>query len=561
VGFVRKLRSTVLVALAAGLGPAACLTDPLVPCDAFEPGDGAENTVVRALGGAMAAVAMNDAFLVRSTCDGDGRCRVHKAMLPELSPGSQVMLTSRGGYLVGIDHEDGKVWTYQLDGARISRVPTYVDDDDGPAQLVIGLRDSDELVVRDRKNRLAVYVPGKQQAKPIATGLGEYLRLAAVGERHVAVRVPRSSGRQSLYVVDVGDPERYHAVTTGDITSVVFGPGDGSLVVSEGRGVEASVLVFDVGTRELMDAFAGDVVSSRAQNDQRALEQLPGLHALSPSGEHVAYRTTAGSLAVRQLEQRSSCLVRNTNRLGTGEEPSRRAGDHAVAGFGADGLVYAEYTLGASESFVYAYDPRGQQLTPLGAETAGWHLAAVPGRATRVDGTPDPLWAVAVRQGLHASIGEGGVDGETVGRELTFMPTDDDGVWAIDTKDELVGERRVERALSVRRVAPPGWAHGQLRFEQAPDEQVVTHYHGQDNRGPLRVPLTGRLCLTTGAPGSWAYRCGDSTGTRIAITTNSGRQEQTNDPNVRPEFDPPFPDQGQGDGDGDGDGADEPSRE
>jgi hypothetical protein len=68
--------------------------------------------------------------------------------------------------------------------------------------------------------------------------------------------------------------------------------------------------------------------------------------------------------------------------------------------------------------------------------------------------------------------------------------------------------------------------------------------------------LTGRLCLSTGAPGSWAYRCGDSTGTRDAITTSSGRQEQTNDPNVRPEFDPPFPDQGE---DPPSDGEDPPS--
>lgn len=545
MGFVRKLRSTVLVALAGGLGPAACLADPLVPCDAFEPGDGAENTVVRSLAGAVAAVAMNDAFLLRNECEGDGPCRLQKAMLRELSPGSQVMLTSRGNYLVGIDAEDDKVWTYELIGARFSREPTYVDEDDGPAQLVIGLRDSDELIVRDRKDRLAVYVPGKQRARPIATGLGAYLRLAAVGERHVAVRVPRENGHQSLYVVDVSDPERHHAVTTGDITSVVFGPGDGTLVVSQGRGTEASVLVFDVGSRELMDAFAGDLVSSREQNDQRALEPVPGLHALSPSGEQLAYRTTAGSLAVRELEQQSSCLVRNTNRLGTGDEPSRRAGNHALAGFGADGMMYAEYTVGASESFVYAYDPRGQELTPLGAEDGGWHLAAVPGRVTDPRGTPEQLWAVGVRQGSHASIGEGGVDGETVGRELTFMPMDDDGVWAIDTKDEIVGERRAERALSVRRVAAPAWAHGQLRFEQAPDEQVLEHYLGQDNEGPLRVPLSGRLCLTTGSPGSWAYRCGDSTGTRDAITTNSGRQEQTNDPNVRPEFDPPFPDQGE----------------
>lgn len=543
----------------------------MMPCDAFEPGDAAANTMVRAFEGPIAAVAMKDAFLLRNVCDGaNGECRVDKVALPELSAGSQVMLTTSGRFLVGIDHERGDVWTYELRGTEISREPTYVDENGGPGQLVIGLRDSDRLIVRDRDDRLAVYEPGKQRALPIALGLGAYLRLAAVGEHHVAVKVPNGDdGSQRLYVVDVDAPERYRAVATGALTSVVFGPGDASLVVSEGQGVDASVLVFDVAGGALMDAFAGDLVSSHAQNDHRALEEVPGLHALAPGGDELAYRTTAGSLAVRQLGQQSSCLVRNTNRLGTGEEPSRRAGNHALAGFGADGMMYAEYTVGTSDSFVYAYDPRHQQITPLGAEDGDWHLAAVPGRVTDDDGDPERLWAVGVRQGWHASIGQDWVDGESVGRELTFVPMDDEGVWAVDTKDEIVGVRRTERALSMRRVAPPAWAHGELRFEQGPEEQVVTHHSSAwDNEGPVRVPLTGRLCLSTGAPGSWAYRCGDSTGTRDAITTNSGRQEQTNDPNVRPEFDPPFPDQGgdEGEDDGeeppsDGGGEDEPTRD
>lgn len=529
------------------------------PCGAFEPGDAAENTVVRAYEGPIAAVAMKDPFLLRNRCDGpNGECHVDRLELPELSPGSQVMLTTDGRYLVGIDHEDGGVWTYTFDarGNRVSKRAT-VDETDGPAQLVIGMRDSKLLLVRNREGQLAVYEPLDYKAFPIAPQLSqsEYLRLAAVGERHVAVRVDRPGGLQSVYVVDVeGDPDRAQSVGTGDFTSVVFGPGDGTLVLSEGRGTEATVLVFDVTSGTLLDAFAGDLVSSREQNDHRALEEIPGLHALSPSGEQLAYRTTSGALAVRTMGEQSSCLVRNTNRLGTGNEPDRRTGDHAVAGFAADGMLYAEYTVGASQSFVYAYDPRHQQITTLGTEEGGWHLAAVPGRVTDAMGEVKRLWAVGVRQGSHASIGEGGVDGESVGRELTFMPMDDEGVWAIDTKDEIVGPRRSERALSVRRVEPPRFANGSLRFEQAPDEQIVTYFQANvlgaepDNMGPLRVPLTGRLCLTTGAPGSWAYRCGDSTGTRDAITTNSGTQEQTNDPNVRPEFDPPFPDQGAGGG-------------
>jgi hypothetical protein len=147
------------------------------------------------------------------------------------------------------------------------------------------------------------------------------------------------------------------------------------------------------------------------------------------------------------------------------------------------------------------------------------------------------------------------------------MPRADEAVWAIDTQDTLVSTRRAERALSVRKVSPPQWADGTLRFPQGPDEQVITHYQGPDNQGPLRVPLSGRLCLSTGTPGSWAYRCGDSTGTRIALTPDSGKQEQNSEPNVLPAFDPPFPDQGEGEGqdeddsEPDGGSGSEPSRD
>lgn len=552
MGFVRKLRSIGVVALAAGLGPAACVADPIVPCGAFEPGDAAENTVVRAQEGVIAAVAMRgESFVLRNVCDGPSdTCRVEKRALAELSPGSQVMLTTDGRTLVGIDHDGGDVWTYSFDakGRLLDKEPTYTDQTYGPAQLVIGMRDSSMLVVRDHEDRLAVYeTDGTQssRAERIAPELGVYVRLAAVGERWVALREVHSESRQTLYLVDVEtDPDTAYEIAEGDFTSVVFGPADDTLVLSEGRGTEASVLVFDVDTRVIFDAFAGDLISSRTENDHRAIEEVPGLHALSPGGEQMAYRTTSGSLAVRKLDTRSSCVVRNTNRLGTGRTSARRGGDHAVAGFSADGLLYAEYTVGAAKSFVYAYDPRHQQITALGREDAGWHLAAVPGRVTDPSGEIERLWAVGVHHGKFHSIGEGRTDGQLVGEELTFMPLDDEGVWAIDTRDEIVGPRRAERALSVRRVAPPRWADGALRFEQGSDEQVVTYSDEHDSQGPMRVPLTGRVCLTTGVPGSWAYRCGDSTGTRAAFTTDSGRQEQTSDPNERPQFDPPFPDQG-----------------
>lgn len=534
----------------------------MVPCDAFEAGEADANQMMRSSRGPIAAFAMKDAFVLRNLCDGPGgECQVDKLALPELSAGSQVMLTTAGHYLVGIDRKDGSTWTYEFDdaGRRKAREQTYADENNGPAKLIIGLHDSDSFIVRDRRGRLAVYEPKATFAIPIATDLGEYTRLAAVGERHVALKVPHAEGKQTLYLVDLGeapeggasrDPRRPVEIATGDFTSVVLGPGDGTLVISEGRGTEASVFVFDVGSKTLVDAFEGEVISAPQENQRRSLEEVPGLHALSPSGEHLAYRTTSGALAVRQLGAQSSCLVRNTNRLGTDRTPTRRVGDHVTAGFSATGVIYAEYAVGRSDSYVYAYEPRSQQLITLGKESGGWHLAAVPGRVAEEEGIHatgdelDTLWAIGVRGGSHATIGEGGVDGDTVGRELTFMPRADHAVWAIDTSDSTVVSGRNQRALSVRRVAAPTWDAGRLRFGQGPEEQVIEVFDqsvSEDSLGPLRVPLSGRLCLSTGVPGVWAFHCGESTGGRMALTTNSGSQEQNDDPYTLPEFDPPFP--------------------
>ena len=74
---------------------------------------------------------------------------------------------------------------------------------------------------------------------------------------------------------------------------------------AEGRGAEATVLVFHVKSGELIDRFQGEVVSSRQENNRRAIEELPGLHAVAPSGDRLAYRTVSGALAVRRNTVRS----------------------------------------------------------------------------------------------------------------------------------------------------------------------------------------------------------------------------------------------------------------
>ena len=545
----------------------------MVPCDEFDAGEAPDNQVDRAHVGPIAAIAMKESFLLRNVCDGDD-CQYDKLELPNLDAGSQVMLSTSGHFLVGINRTDGRIWTHEFDdnGRRKTERQTYVHPTDGPAILVIGLRDSDSLIVRDRRNRLGVYEPGGYQALPIAADLGPNARLAAIGEQHVVIRIDHDNGTESLYLVDVGEEplpgklrqiESPLKIATGHFSSVVFGPGDGTLVLSSGKGRDASVLVVDIATTTVIDAFEGDVISAPQDNDKRATEEFPGLHAISPSGDQIAYRTVSGSLAVRRLGEHSSCLVRNTNRLGTGRDPGNNDGNHVAAGFSADGIIYAQYAVGTDQSFVYAYEPRHQQMTTLGREESGWRLTAVPGRVTTPDGEAQQLWAIGRREfGEYTSIGERGAEGHVISTELMFMPRDDEGIWALDTDDELENDANSPGALSVRRLVPPAWTNGNLRFDQEPDDQIIDHFVGGVDEGPLRLPLNGRMCVSSGVPGRWAYHCGDMTGDRSKITSNSGTQERHADPNSQPEFDPPPPapaDDGDDDED-DGDDDNDPTR-
>ncbi|MEM7159263.1 MAG: hypothetical protein AAF799_40875 [Myxococcota bacterium] len=524
----------------------------MVPCDEFDAGEASDNQVDRAHVGPIAAIAMKDSFLLRNVCDGDD-CKFDRLPLPELSAGSQLMLSTAGHFLVGIDDDTGRIWTHEFDdnGHRKNKEQTYVHPDDGPAMLVIGLRDSDSLIVRDRSNRLAVYEPRGYQALPIADDLGPNARLAAVGEHDVVVRIDHDNGTESLYMVDVGDeplPGKLRRIApplkiaTGHFTSVVFGPGDGTLVLSSGKGRDASVIVVDVATTTVIDAFEGDVISAPQDNDKRAVEEFPGLHAISPSGDQIAYRTVSGSLAVRRLGTQSSCLVRNTNRLGTGRDPGNNDGNHVAAGFSADGIIYAQYRVGTAQSFVYAYEPQHQQMTTLGREESGWRLTAVPGRVTAPDGEAEQLWAVGRRDfGEYSSIGERGAEGNVISTELMFMPRNDKGVWALDVADDIEDDANVTGALSVRRIEPPTWTDGNLRFDQQPEDQIIDHFVGDDDEGPLLLPVSGTMCVSSGVPGRWAYHCGDLSSDGSRITTNSGNQERHADPNSQPEFDPPPP--------------------
>ena len=183
-----------------------------------------------------------------------------------------------------------------MDGTRVEAEPTYVDETDGPAQLVIGLRDSDRLIVRDRKNRLAVYKPGQGQGGGLrdrpgsrrATAPGRGGR-AARGRARASTRWPAEPvrGRRDR------DPSAITRWPRATSTAWCSAPATARWWFRgpRRRGLGAGVRRGQ--PRRVVDAFAGNLVSSRQQNNHRALEEVPGLHALSPGGEQLAYRTIA----------------------------------------------------------------------------------------------------------------------------------------------------------------------------------------------------------------------------------------------------------------------------
>lgn len=522
------------------------VSDPSVPCAAMDLGAAAPATVTSLASAPVLVVSAEDPtpFVIVRVCPVDAPCVYYRQPLPgpegetsdgpAITPGSALMVTALGNYVVGIDRELGgmSVWAIdtsarEIDGAvgPLDRFSAAVDDDDDvdrrPAVLVASLRHSDLLLVRDEVGGLAVFHPTWRSLRPIAQDHPN-LKVVAIGEQWIVGREEIDGEDERLLLVPV-DPEleTFDAVELAEadgFTRVEMTVGDELVVATSGDGDGAETFVFDVESGALVDRFIGSAVTSL-----RELDAVPGLRATSPDGSHLAFRTSTGAVALRDLDTHSSCLVRSST-----------AGDHRVAGFGADGTIYMQAELAYTESRVFAFETRTRSLVALDIEPGtGHHLAAVPSRLR--DG--ERPWAIGVHHGQYAAMQEEAEPTNLGIYDATWIARDDDvgGMWAV----EAYRDEAAKRHLALRRFEP---TMSGRRYEFPRVDPRVLSLKSNALSSLADLDNSERPCMSVGTPGAWAYRCAGS----AAVTGFAASPVPSSEDPGAPEMpDPEVPDYGE----------------
>lgn len=457
----------------------------------------------------------------------DGVCRGENI----LEPGSAVLVTGTGRWVVAIDHADTpalRSWWIDADGGLTSKLNDGLDGRDAPYQLVASLRDSDTVLVRDADHKLRSLRHPSGTATTLLAEEFPNLKVVAVGNRNVVGRDVLDDTHERLVLVEADDDgdsmrEPIPLMVSTAFSQVELTADDEYVIATSGEGDDAESFVFDVESGALVDRFLGAVVIGA-----RKLETMAGMRASSPDGSHFAYRTPSGALALRDLQAASSCLVRSAS-----------AGDHRVAGFAADGMLYLQADTGVSESHLFAYDTTEQRLTALDApDVRGHHLAGVPSRL----GDRRRPWAIGVRNGTYSALQP---DAEPLGvgaQAPVFVPRDDEGLWMADVKR---GDSA--RHMSLRRLMPRraetgrGFDFGDL---DGPDALVEIDDDAGDSIGDTLATLfpSERPCLATGTPGGWAYQCGGNSKHEFMSAAPMPPSENSSSPGSHLEDTPEIPD-------------------
>lgn len=523
-----RLISAALLSIAAATG-CGMTSDPATPCQSMDLGHAREATFVTPERAPVVVVTDSDPFVLHEVCD-DAGCNLRVDALPEIPAGSQVLLSSTGRYAVAVG-ELGfiryRIYDHLEDGASVAVQPGSDSETDPPESLVAGMRGNDYVLYRSKSGKLGRYNPQHSRGELLANEVADLL-VVAVGEHYLVGRKIHTGGEESLYLLPVHPDAKGHSpvelVRGTTFSSVLMTPDDAHVIATSGEGDDATTVVFDVDSRTLLDRFAGAAVSGR-----RTGEEIPGLRGVSPDGSHLAYRTPTGALAMRDLDLQGSCLVRSSN-----------AGDHRVAGFAPNGMLYMEASEGLGKSRILAFDPITRELAALGEAEANYHLAAV---AAQLPGEPEDgvdegresmtPWAVAVRGGSFAAITTGGERTNLGANDPSFMARDDGAVWLLEP-----GNDGVDRTLAVRRIAPTV-RDGGLDFSST--RNAGPEWMDGDTIRPefvTTIDRVGQICASTGLPGGWATRCGNGKTGSTFFTSDSSKSE---DPHQRPTDDRPDP--------------------
>ena len=513
------------------------IADPAAPCTAIDLGDADPSTVVNNEMAPVLALAADfdktdTPFLLHYVCPYEGAsqadCKLTRTELTGPSGENAVLVTSAGNYVVVTDQDTRQIKRFPITWQGLGAAKTS-GVDGLPVRLLASLRNSDWVIARDLDGNLLRYHPAKTSASRIAAD-HDGMMLAAVGEQHIVGRIVLGEDREELYLIPIDDELSY--LHRGPVrlgardriaSRIVFAPGDLTVSVTYGTGDSAETKVFQVPDGGLMQRFSGELVSGRA-----ALEELPGMRAVSPDGSHLAYRTPQGSLAMRDIENAASCVVQSAT-----HEKTR------VAGFSASGLLYFETTTGPGQTSVKTWVPHDQHRVELSRLDEGYTLNAVPARSG--GDAEDTPWAVGLNEGTLVGLQEA-LQPQSLGlANPVFLPRDDDHLWALNTTRD-VGTRTLE----IKRVKPR-WSNQMraLAFDDPTDPDFEESDANEDDvvengEGPLRVILSDprRACLSTGAPGSWAYACGEASDRNFLAATPPSSEDPFSNPTPEPEVVP-----------------------
>lgn len=500
------------------------LRDPSTPCSSLQFGDAEPGAVVSRSHAPVLAMAGGsaDPFVLYYDC-AEGQtedCPLRRADLELLSGRNAVLVTSAGDYVLATDRVNRTLISYTFDGAPKAGV-VALDNDGVPNELLASLRNSNWVIGLDDDRELVRYRPQAQNGVRLAPGL-DGLTLSTVGEQHIIGRVWHDANDSSLYLVPVDDTLPHLGqgptlLTRGrDPSRIVMGPRDEHVAITLGHGDTAETLVFRIPDGALLDRFSGELISGRDD-----LTETAGLRAVSPDGSHLAYRTPAGSVALRDLESASACLVRSAN----------TAGNTTLAGFSAEGVLYFESERGPGRSAISAWNPEERYLAVLSGPETGARLAAVPSR-TEDNALP---WAIGVRSGSYMALADS-LPPEALDLDsAVFIPRDDPELWVLNAESHQSGGRSID----LRRVTAR--TNGStLRFA---DLDTPEHSTPEGDRTSLGVTLSApqTACVATGTPGARAYACGSGGDDRFLAGATSPKGE---DP-IRPSTpDPEVPNNG-----------------
>lgn len=512
-----------LLAVCIGLSSAAC---DIEACDGL---DLRASTPRDKQSGAVVAIGEAGLVKIIRACADESDCNSKSSQvdLDTKTKPDQLMLTASGRWLAYRSGRD--VFRVDLEscvGTSCSKSPAVLTAA-GADELIGTLRGGDWLIYRSSGQLRATYVGDDELVAAREFRLGEGLdwKVVAMGHRHIVARTSRGDGTEELYLITIAPARKVDELAKpGEVQPLATGPAFGRVLLTEGPSpsdqghpsefqhhvptdefviassgheLDARTLIYAVADRSLKANFPGEVVTKYA-----ALEDVPGLSAVSPDGSHLAFIRRDGSLALRNLDSQGTCLVRSASRS-----------THLLAGFAADATLYfeAEHEQNPQVESVHAYDPLTGVFTDLidpayidddddnadSRRVNVWRLKAVP---QRFDDSP---WAIIGLDDGDYIVHEGSsakVDHD----EVSFLPRSEGDIWMLDGD----GSR-----IDLSSVLP----------RAALEEPVQA-------RLPFSLASTSTVCVTTSQSTSrttpWATRCASASEAKQYLSSGLPEGEQ-----------------------------------